>query len=195
MSYVPRCLCLFLAAAALASPVAAFSPLVPTLFKSRTTVTTRPHFTQSRRPTLSPVVSMQASGLEGEEIRPVVQIEKGKKGHTTDCVVIGAGLGGLCAGALLVRFLFVDPTLLFCAVTSSARLPALPKGCKKAIVSTIAIESCYLWLVRKVVVLWHSESSSESSQQKTNVAHLRLPFAIISTASEEVPSCPASLSL
>jgi hypothetical protein len=46
--------------------------------------------------------SIRMEGMSGTEIKPVIANE-GKKSHTTDVVVIGAGLGGLCAGALLVR--------------------------------------------------------------------------------------------
>ena len=51
--------------------------------------------------------SIRMEGNAGTEIRPVITNE-GKKSHTTDVVVIGAGLGGLCAGALLVSTHFVS---------------------------------------------------------------------------------------
>jgi len=41
--------------------------------------------------------------LSGEEVRPEIK-EQGAKSHTTDVVVIGAGLGGLCTGALLAQY-------------------------------------------------------------------------------------------
>lgn len=48
-------------------------------------------------------VKMQDGGLEGEEVRPEIKT-KGSKSHGTDVVVIGAGLGGLSAGALLAKY-------------------------------------------------------------------------------------------
>jgi hypothetical protein len=53
-------------------------------------------------------VKMQDGGLEGEEVRPEIKT-KGSKSHGTDVVVIGAGLGGLSAGALLVMKLLHFP--------------------------------------------------------------------------------------
>jgi len=49
------------------------------------------------------LLKMQDGGLEGEEVRPEIKT-KGSKSHGTDVVVIGAGLGGLSAGALLAKY-------------------------------------------------------------------------------------------